>query len=647
MSFIKEKLIKKRNILLVFAIFWLYIIFVHNPFGASEQSQIVKYGDTEKGISKEITNEQNISQKFVAVDNDLKSISIYVATLGRQNSGNISFKILDEENNIIGQVSTDMSNIEDNSWVDIDIIDQEESKDKNYSIEIYSDEATTGNAIVTYVGKSLQNATNYIQGDVEQSGTLCFNVEFDSSRIFVLKILCWIAVIICSFITVICIDKADEKSFLKLAIIIGAFVIVLNPFVHVLDESTHFFRSFMISQGDFIDDIDENGNIGGWVPSNYPSIANQRLTISEYLTNPGVWNEKFDGEEVFFVNPYMSSVTPLNHAVAAVGVFIGRLLHLPAILVIMLGRISDLALYIIFCYLAIKSATYYKTQFFVAATVPYGFWLGGSFSIDPILISSSLLFLSLCLKYYFNEDDEKVKVWEWIMLLVAGAFIASVKYLVYTPILLTFFLIPKKNFEKKQWNIVFILAIIMIIIMALVQIKMLGMFNFTEDRNGDVDVARQIQYMLNNKYTASRNILGYFVESQWGFFQGMTPVFKLETLARMLGVFVVFGGILETKKYVFKNKKEQTRFIVLMLFIFASIFMLTVVSLFFGFTAVGKFAVEGVQPRYLVPILIFLSIPISFIPVDNRIKKYDNKVVQLMCLGEFNMISGILFEVFK
>lgn len=64
---------------------------------------------------------------------------------------------------------------------------------------------------------------------------------------------------------------------------------------------------------------------------------------------------------------------------------------------------------------------------------------------------------------------------------------------------------------------VLLLAIILIGIMALVQLKLLSSFKFTEDRNGDVDVARQIKYIISDFGTVLRNILNYFVESQLGF----------------------------------------------------------------------------------------------------------------------------------
>ncbi len=85
---------------------------------------------------------------------------------------------------------------------------------------------------------------------------------------------------------------------------------------------------------------------------------------------------------------------------------------------------------------------------------------------------------------------------------------------------------------------------------------------------------------------------------------------------------------------------------VLMFFIFDVVYSLITVSLYLGFTPVGKFGVEGVQPRYLIPILIFLMIPISFIPIKNNIENYSEKVAFVLLLGQINMIMGLLISAF-
>ena len=644
---IKQKVYEKRWFLVFLLFFWIYIIIVHNPFDISKGTNgDVIYGDSQKGITYEITDKQSISQSFIANYNQMKTVNVLVATCGRTNNGEIEFNVVDDKGVTVGKYTTDMSEITDNSKISIPISGVEKAKGKQFTLSIKSKEAKEGNAIVVYKGNSYKGTAIAEQNSRTLDGTLCMDVEYYIFAFQILKIVLWILGIISSIVLVIIVDGANEKSFMIIAIATGVAIIFSNTFVHPLDESTHFFRSFMISQGDFLDCTDSQGNIGGWVSENYNQIMSQQLNIKNYLLNHEIWNQPFSKEKVFVINPYMSSVTPLNHAVAAIGVFIGRLINAPAIVVIILGRVSDLTFYICFCYAAIKNSRYYKTLFFTAALVPYGLWLAGSFSIDPILIGASLMFLSISLKYYFDDSEDVVKTRDIILLLISGAFIASVKYLVYTPILLTFFLIPKKKFKKKQWVTVLLLAIILIGIMALVQLKLLSSFKFTEDRNGDVDVARQIKYIISDFGTVFRNILNYFVESQLGFFEGMTPRYGSETVRDLIGLFLIFGAAFEIKRYEFSNKNKKYIFILLMLFIFATIYLLTTVSLYLGFTPVGKFDVEGVQPRYFVPVLIFLMIPMSFVPIKNNIKRYSEKVAFIMLLGQVNMFMGLLMDNF-
>ena len=126
----------------------------------------------------------------------------------------------------------------------------------------------------------------------------------------------------------------------------------------------------------------------------------------------------------------------------------------------------------------------------------------------------------------------------------------------------------------------------------------------------------------------------------------MTPRYGSETVRDLIGLFLIFGAAFEIKRYEFSNKNKIYIFIILMLFIFATIYLLTTVSLYLGFTPVGKFDVEGVQPRYFVPVLIFLMIPMSFVPIKNNIKRYSEKVAFIMLLGQVNMFMGLLIDNF-
>ena len=640
-----KKIFENKIYVFLTILFWGFIIFLNNPFDSSKGTlKQIEHGSGNCGVIEQITMDKIVEQSFVAEENNLSEICLKMATYARTNQGTVDVSIARENGEFIFQSKLNMQDIADNSWVKFNFNEECESKGQKYKISIFSEDAVDGNAITIYYGTS-SDENAFING-TEQNGALNFTTSYRMNGLQYLKIICWIIAIACSLLLVVKIQICDEKMFLKIAIIYGMLIIFISPFPHALDESTHFFRSFMISQGDFYDTTNEE-RIGGYVSDNYGEIVEKRLSILDYVCNPDVFNESFSDNKEFYTNPYMSSVTPFNHSIGAIGILLGNLFALPAIVVIILGRICDLAFYTVLCYLAIKKAEYYKSLYFMVATLPIGLFLAGSYSIDPILISSSLLFISICLKYYFN-DNQKITRSELILLLVCGIFIASVKYLVYTPILLLFFLIPRKCFSKKVYLLELGSAILIIAIMVLFQLKGLNMFEFTEDRNGDVDVSRQIQFILHNKMFSLRNFSEYFVSRSLPHIEdfGYSSIAGVPVVTSYIGIFVLVASMLEKNKYNFAEQKKKRLFGLLSLFILFIVFGLTIVALYAGFTPVGKYAVEGLQTRYLVPVIIFLMIPLSFIDVKNNIKNYEKKISFMMNVGMINLIAGLLLVVF-
>ena len=250
---------------------------------------------------------------------------------------------------------------------------------------------------------------------------------------------------------------------------------------------------------------------------------------------------------------------------------------------------------------------YYKTLFFAVATLPLGLWLAGSFSLDPILISTSLLFLSICLKYYFEKNsDVMVSKTDMVLLLGCGLSIASVKYFVYAPILLFFFLIPKKKFKKKA--------------MGAIQLYLLKTIPFEEDRNFDVNVAAQIKWVFTHIIDAAGVFLKYFVDTYMVYPAEFNAPYITNGISKILGVLLCFCQFMEQKRYQFESEKEKKRFTVFTAGIFVIVSFLVLASLYAGFSSVGDKALLGVQPRYLLPIIIFFMLRLPNINVENQIK---------------------------
>ena len=635
---------KNKINLIIIACLWACMFFIFNPFDNSAQSNVsIEYGSPSKVIG-EITLETVIEQPFI-VDNQngFNGLQLQLATYARTNNGHLYIDIINgEDMSIIYDETIDVSKVDDNSWYSLKF--DSSLNEGNYILRIHSD-GTSGNAVTIHCGEDefVNNAT--ING-VDTGLVLNYKIDVSCPYISTIKIVCWVIATVASLVVAFFCKSTDEKNFLMIAITFGILMVFLNPFPHGVDESTHFFRSYMIASGNVLDDVSENGEIGGIVSSNYESIVDKELSINTYFTNSKYWNQSFNEKTSFYENPYMSSVTPFNHAIASVGVFIGKVLNAPAIVVILLGRIANLAFYIAFSYLAIKKAKYYKNIFFMAALLPSIIWLSASYSIEPTLVGSSLLYISICLSYFFEKDKDKVSMIDILLLLVCAAFIVSVKYLIYAPILLLFFLIPKEKFTKNQYKFALIAGVTIVIVLTLIQLKLLGMYNFTEDRNGDVDVKRQIIYMFKNPVTVIRNFLDYAFSNSFNILTSTNVLYSSLKFTKCINILVILSSVIETKKYSFKDNHKTKKLVLYCVLICLVCYSLIIVALYVGFTPVGKFAVEGIQPRYFYPFLPLLMILLSMVNVENRIKDYEYKMVLVSQIGLICLVVDTLIYVF-
>ncbi|MGN1175384.1 MAG: DUF2142 domain-containing protein [Roseburia sp.] len=647
----KERLKSRWLYLLLLTVFWVFIVITNDPFDLKEgTNKVENVSAGDDIVAAPITQDTVIEQTLTVEHDDLQGFSVMFGTSGQTRRGHSHIQVTDEtDGTVIYEQDVRNYNLIDNAYYSFRIDKQKESAGKTYRITVTGSDIPKGKEIACYAGIPYSDDMDSVVIDgktVDGRVLLCSYYHAMDSMILV-KICITILILLTSYLFVLFFNGVDEKSFLLFSVTIGFWAIILNPFCHVYDESTHFFRSYAISTGDFFDSANEEGQIGAYVADNYNDIVGLRLNVKNYMLNQEHYNQRFSETNQFTENPYMSSVIPLQHMVGAIGIFIGNLFHMSAVMVILLGRLCDYVFYSVFCYLAIKNMKYYKTLFFAVATLPLGLWLAGSFSLDPILISTSLLFLSICLKYYFEKNsDVMVSKTDMVLLLGCGLSIASVKYFVYAPILLFFFLIPKKKFKKKTYVGMIIAAILIVLAMGVIQLYLLKTIPFEEDRNFDVNVAAQIKWVFTHIIDAAGVFLKYFVDTYMVYPAEFNAPYITNGISKILGVLLCFCPFMEQKRYQFESEKEKKRFTIFTACIFIIVSFLVLASLYAGFSSVGDKALLGVQPRYLLPIIILFMLSLSNINVENKIKNYDKKLAFVIALNTCEMLSGLMVNAF-
>lgn len=304
----------------------------------------------------------------------------------------------------------------------------------------------------------------------------------------------------------------------------------------------------------------------------------------------------------------------------------------------------DYACYIALCYCAIKNANHYKSVFFIVSLLPTNIILAASCSQDPIVVGASLLFISLCLKNYCS-DNREVSLHDRILLLICIVFFCSVKYFIYAPLLILLILIMDKLVVQKKGKGFIISAILIIGILLVLQVILMEKFPFKEDRNGDVDVARQITFVLTHLFYTYRNFGTYFENSIWTHLENLSSAGFITSafpfIAKGVGIVgIIGGGVLAQDRFDFQDKKIKIA--IFLGGVAALIYCLIIGALYVGFTPVGKFAVEGLQTRYILPFLPLVMIVLSMLKIENKMKGYESFLQLLMILGLLNTITGTM-----
>ena len=643
-NILKKIKIKWKYLLILWCVFAV-VIFTRRPFDleiltdSTNISAMQTYIDLDASISV-------AEQTIIASRNGLKKVGIIFVKNGNTNQDLLQIQIKDKkENRLIYENTIDCSDLQDSTVLYLEFEEEQYSKDREYSLIFSWEQVTNSNTSIRIgVGASDADAGLMLDGS-DAGGTVYCHERYVDSRADLLYIILWIMLIVLASLAVLLIDERLEHNFLVISFTVGLTMIILNPFPHVLDEVTHTFRSMTLSSGQLLQTT-ENGNIGGYVPENFGGVADYReLTMKSWI-GKDIFSEPFSKNDVFYSNPFVSSVVPINHMVAAAGLLIGRLFNFPSGIVLYMGRLAVYLFYVILSYFSIKRAQYYKNIFFITAILPTAYFLAGSFSTDPILISASLLFTAISLDYCFNDEKKYVTRKDLFLMILLPVFIVSVKYLVYAPILLLFLLIPKNKFRRNERRWAVLTEILLIIVMVAAQIWLLKLFPFKENRNGNVDVAQQIMYILQNPISFLRTFMNYIINNLTGIIsnQSIYVVFpQVQSFAMTVGVIIL--ALVEPEKKVYADKKRERLMYGTMFFIFVAVSAMIIGTLYLGFTPVGSDEIDGVQMRYFIPVLPILLVLIGKLKVVYKNRKLPyivsfigllmllNELMQLLIMG--------------
>lgn len=423
-----------------------------------------------------------------------------------------------------------------------------------------------------------------------------------------------------------------EIIFLVLGIFFGMLMIVFVPPMHEMDGPNHFKRAYQVSLGKFVPEK-VDGSVGGWLPRD---IANLEKDITKgIVVDPrskfhldvyrSLMKIRFTNMDLIFYDFRNTALySPVAYLPQSFGLLLARIIHLPILVGITLGRAFNLLIWLIFVYYSIKIIPILKWVMVMFALMPINIFLASSLSADTMTSGLMMLIIGLILKFALDGKG-KISIKNIVSISFFTLLLSFAKQF-YFIILLLVFTIPQKKFSsiKKQ---LFLYVLILLISFGGTAIWYFIIKNYYAPLNPTVDPFKQLHQI------ADGNIINYtkMVTETWvswfggdsakylySYYLGWHDVVLPSWMTVSYPIALIFVFLMENKKvFLFPVLAK-----VLTFGVFLVSFTVIVTSIYLSSNGIGAKEITGLQGRYFVSIapLFFLSIYGPLFQTEKQIK---------------------------
>ncbi len=429
------------------------------------------------------------------------------------------------------------------------------------------------------------------------------------------------------------------KLYLINGIILGLIINFLIPVFAVPDEPVHLATAYNISNEMLGKEIAYDGI---YMRKCDADLQLESLEIKEeYLDEYISYFHETTGDTEMVKTGYTQITTPrFQYIVSACGITLGRLLGLNAIWTMELGRFFNYIMFVVLVALSIKIIPYGKSIIFAVAMIPTMLQQSFSYNYDCIINAIAIFTVALMLKL---RSEEKKKIIYIILMIVSIFAMVVVKNYAYLAFLLLLFVAFDKEvknsfikLKEKLKNNKIMALIIGAILLAVCVVVVYFVINKIMLIKKE-PVTQVLSYCEEDGYTLSY-ALNYPIDTIILYFR---TLFEKSTFY-MMSLFGGHMGWLNLSISYFAmlpiiimvlllscnegNEagliKKKDKFVFAMVCIISVLFICT--GMFYSWTPISSFAIEGVQGRYFLPIMpmfLFLIYSSKGIIVTSSLKE--------------------------
>jgi uncharacterized membrane protein len=247
-----------------------------------------------------------------------------------------------------------------------------------------------------------------------------------------------------------------EAVYISVSFFFGLVMMIITPPFQVPDEPVHLYRAWQISEFNLLklkDDMPKALAEFGDTCRRMNFSTHEKTSVKEIRSMASI---KIDpGQRTFrestnYIIPYLPQ---------AIGIGIGRLLHLDLLWIFYLGRLMNLIASIILVIIAIRIIPVFKWLFTMAGLLPMTLYQFASLSYDAGTIGLSFILLALILRLAFYEGADIKRLLVWIFIISALLATSKPPYFL---IALAFLIVPVAKIGSiRRYAISFSVLIIM------------------------------------------------------------------------------------------------------------------------------------------------------------------------------------------
>ena len=405
-------------------------------------------------------------------------------------------------------------------------------------------------------------------------------------------------------------DHLPHRFVVVFGLLFGLNLAFISPPFSVPDELAHFLRAYHCSQGKLYAHK-RDGHTGDDLPSalteTYMAIAGQaendehfEISWAKIDKAAGIPLDPQRRQFTGFANTALYSPVAYLPQSAAIGA--ARLSGAAPLTMLYLARVANLIVYLFLASAAVRLAPIHKWTLTLVALLPMSVYLAASLSADAMTLGLSLLVVAVTLNLALGKERPSGR-----SLLALGVLLVllALSKQAYVGLAVFVLLIGSKQFSSlgRRWLITALLIALPLAVSAAWNYSLRGLYT---PAFSFVDPQAQLRWILGHPWSyalvlgnAIYQLDGYsYMIGAFGWLVRHLPLWIRGTYWAALGLTAVLDGGRPL------SLSFRARLVGLGTYVFAFAVMTTFVYL--SWDRVGLEAIDGIQPRYFLPIVPLL-----------------------------------------